>query len=205
MKSFVLKLHKRDSYIEGENILYNIPIIDAFGIVAYTYYNGIISSGEENNIVIKDKKLILGGYAEIYDQMEELSILTVSYCAIRDYSLLFSNILRINTELATRLGMYYYEAEKAFENEAWLTYSLMCGAIYEGLLYFNDIKEKTFYENIEKAYEINIIEEKEKEIMHSAREHRNLVHANKYNTEYVSRKSAVDMRTTMDNLIYRLG
>jgi hypothetical protein len=205
MKKFSIKLYKKDSYINGNDILYHIPIIDAFGIVSYTYYSGIISNGEEGNIIIKDKKLVLVNYAEYYKHIAEFSILTISYCAIRDYSLLFPSILKENKKLAQRLGKYYYEAEKAFEGESWLTYSLMCAAIYEGLLYFKITERVDFIQKINGAFNRSMINEKERNLMHIARQKRNLVHPNNYNQEYVLRSEAVDMRTAMDDIIHRLG
>lgn len=205
MKDFILKLHKKDAYLNKDNIVYELPITNAFGIISYTFYNGYISSGLESDFILKDGNLVLKGYAKSYSMLEDISILVINYQEIRDYKLLFPRILKENKELAERLGKYYYEGEKSFENQAWLTYSLMCAAIYEGLLYFTNTQDKSFFERIEKAYNSNIIDENEKEIMHTAREYRNLVHAEKYTKEYVSRKSAVDMRTTMDCLVYRLG
>ncbi|MGL6107242.1 DUF4145 domain-containing protein [Romboutsia sp.] len=205
MKDFILKLHKKDTYLNKNDIVYDLPITNAFGIISYTFYNGSISNELESDFLLKDGRLILKGYAKTYSRLEEISILVINYKEIRDYKLLFPNILKENNELAQRLGQYYYEGEKSFENKAWLTYSLMCAAIYEGLLYFTNTQDKSFFERIEKAYNTNIIDENEKEIMHTAREYRNLVHAEKYTKEYVSRKSAVDMRTTMDCLVHRLG
>ena len=77
----------------------------------------------------------------------------------------------------------------------------MCGAIYEGLLYGIFKNRDVFFSLIEKASQKEIIDEDTKQIMHTARELRNLVHGNNYEKPYVTRLQAMDMRTIMDKLI----
>lgn len=204
MKQFIINLEKKDAKVDGEYLVYDIPIYEAFGVTSYIYRDGCVIGFEDEGIMIKDGKLYTR-CSDILEMLEERSTLIIYYCDIRDYKLLFPKILKNNKQLAERLGRYYYEAEKAFESESWLTYSLMCAAIYEGLLYFKKIHGKDFNEKIDNACSQNIISKKEKDLMHIARQKRNLVHANNYDKKYVLRHEAVDMRTTMDNLIYRLG
>ena len=101
------------------------------------------------------------------------------------------------------MGCFYKEAELAFENGAWLSYSLMCGAIYEGLLYGLHVKGKSFLQIIKNAFSKDIIDEETSSIMYTARGLRNLVHGNKNKEPYVTRLQAMDMRTVMDKLLKR--
>ena len=106
-----------------------------------------------------------------------------------------------DSSLAKRLGEFYEKSEKAFENGAWLSYALLCGGIFEGLLLDKKVAGNIFYDKIEEAEKQLIINDLQKQIMHTARKARNILHANKYNDPYIIRKDAMDIRTTMDVLI----
>jgi hypothetical protein len=60
------------------------------------------------------------------------SRLVIHYHGIRDHELLFPQIS--DHALRKRLGEFYEEAERAFDSSAWLSFSLMAAAVYEGLL-----------------------------------------------------------------------
>lgn len=80
--------------------------------------------------------------------MNVLRIVHIYFYGIRDYSLLFP---KINKNLAKRLGLYYKEAEKCLENVLWLSYALMCGAIFQGILFSKYGSSKTYSYLIKKA------------------------------------------------------
>lgn len=128
-------------------------------------------------------------------------MLIIYYFGIRDYSFLFPHIKKKNPELAKRIGYFYEEAEKSFDSGAWLSYSLMCAAIFEGILFSKHNIKSGFNDLIEDAFKNGSIDLSTRETMHIARNNRNLVHSNKYNDKLVQRIDAMDMRTTMDRLI----
>jgi hypothetical protein len=103
--------------------------------------------------------------------------------------------------LRERLGSFYEESEASFDSGAWLSFALMCGAVYEGLLYARFKKNISFNKLIVMAKSEAIIDSEIVEIMHTARSLRNLVHAGNYSSVYVSRLQAMDMRKVMGRLI----
>lgn len=131
------------------------------------------------------------------------SKLVIHYHGIRDYKLLFPFI--VDTSLQERLGNFYREAEISFENSAWLSFMLMCGAIFEGMLFAKLGQGITFYSLINAARQINLIDADEESIMTQVRLYRNLVHAKKHSEPYVSRVYAMDARTTLDKLIKKFS
>jgi hypothetical protein len=59
--------------------------------------------------------------------------LIVHFHGIRDYGCLFP---QMGCEAMTRrVGEYYREAEICFEQSAWFSFAVMCGAVFEGLLF----------------------------------------------------------------------
>lgn len=132
------------------------------------------------------------------------SVLVVHYHGIRDYEALFPQIAELR--LRTRLGRFYEEAEITFENGAWLSFTLMAAAVYEGLLGWRlRARNQTFAQLIECSLSQQIIDQHEERILTSARESRNLVHAARFADPAVTRTSAMDMRTVMDGLIRKLA
>ena len=126
--------------------------------------------------------------------------LEIAYHGIRDHSLLFPQISGHNG-LAKRLGEFYDEAEKSFDNKAWLSYALMCGGIFEGLLIGSGCTKWNFDDKITEARGKGIIDVRQEQIINSTREARNKIHANKCNDPYILRKEAFDIMATMDQLI----
>lgn len=135
-------------------------------------------------------------------EQESVNII-IYYKGIRDYSLLFPTIISANQSLALRLGLFYEEAEKSFENSAWLSYVLNCGAIFEGLLFhkLNANEYAKFNDLIKTALEGDFINTETAQIMHNAREKRNLIHAGRYTDPFITRLEAMDIMKVMDNVI----
>lgn len=126
--------------------------------------------------------------------------LIVHYHGIRDYKALFPFVS--DEALRTRLGEFYEEAETVFENGAWLSFSLMCGAIYEGLLTAHpNVAGDSFAEMIRNAEENETLTKEDVALMEFARKCRNLIHASKSNLPNVTRIKAMDLRISMDKLI----
>lgn len=130
--------------------------------------------------------------------------LVIHYHGIRDYTDLFPRIS--DAQLRIRLGQFYEEAERTFENGSWLAFALMASAVYEGLLGWKlNSRSEPFAKLIAEAHQQGLIDTHEAQILGTAREHRNLVHASRFESPWVRRADAMDMRTTMDGLIRKLA
>lgn len=177
--------------------MYTIPILPAFcveyfvaQIGALTYYQDKCDIITNNTITCKAE----------YSTAEFEKKIIIYYHGIRDYSLLFYWVTE--QQLRERLGMFYREAENDFDNGAWLSFALMSGAIFEGILYSKILgSSKTFHDMINYAHSNNIIDGKTKDIMHNVRQFRNLVHSNMYSSMYITRADAMDIRSILDKVI----
>jgi hypothetical protein len=130
--------------------------------------------------------------------------LVIHYHGIRDYKRLFPMITDL--QLRARLGQFYEEAERTFEDGSWLAFALMASAVYEGLLGWKlNSPSLNFASLIDAAEKQGLIQSHEARILHAAREQRNLVHASRCETPWVDRADAMDMRTTMDSLLRKLA
>ncbi len=193
--------------LKETDLIFKIPLLPAYAI-EYTEFSVPDQLNENQKRLIEGKNYFIENNKLIWKYFEPpLFIvdakyrLTVHHHGIRDYKLLFPYIE--NDILKQRLGDFYREAEIAFENAAWLSFALTCGAIYEGILFSISQKDSTFNILIKDAGKLGIIDEKESEIMHVVRKLRNLVHGNQYIQPYVSRLQAMDMRTVMNKIIKR--
>ena len=179
-------------------ITYNIPSLSAYAIDhSDVLINGLGSHQEGVDYEINGNQLIWNDQTSI-DPHDKVR-LVIHYHGIRDYRLLFPNVADPN--LVERLASFYEEAEKDFRSGAWLSYALMCGAIFEGLLYAMLNVNKTFNELIQDALASGRIDVQTSIVMDKTRNFRNLVHANRYGQPYIARAEAMDIRTIMDKLI----
>lgn len=185
----------------------NSGVLDGYGVVELTIeipllpalsvqYVEVSDNYYTKDEMLDDTRLRLTSLCPF--QFHNSARVIVHYNGIRDHSLLFP---WINDEsLRKRLGEFYEEAEKGFDNASWLSFSLMCAAIFEGMLFAKGVSG-LFQEQIDKAASAGIIDNRMKNIMHQVRGFRNLVHANNHSKTYVSRASAMDIRSVLDNLI----
>ena len=187
------------------NMPFTIPTLPAYAI-EYSEFSASDQMGSGQKVFVEDKdfeiegdKLIWKNYEEPLLKASTVYRLTVHYHGIRDYSMLFPHVL--DKDLRERLGTFYEEAEIAFENGAWLSFALMCGAIYEGLLYSLYSKNMNFNKMIQKALLEHLIDNETAAVMDSTRNLRNIVHGNRFSEPYVTRLQAMDMRKVMDKLI----
>jgi hypothetical protein len=191
---------------EGTEIKFPVATLPAYAIEysEFTVRGGFYEDKElveGQDYLLQDDGVVWKGFFSPKFPGMDCYRLTIHYHGIRDYSLLFPQVSP--AELRTRLGSYYEEAETCFDGGAWLSFALMCGAVYEGLLYAQFRKDWEFRRLIQHANSTMLVDEPTAKIMDDARDLRNLVHANRYATPYVSRKQAMDMRTVMDKLIKR--
>lgn len=178
---------------------FDIPILDAFAVehfqVQFLLDNGRLCIGKST---LRNRCLTIEGPA--LARMAEYEItLTVHFHGIRDYSLLFPWVSE--AKLRSRLGDFYREADAAFDSASWLSFSLMCGALFEGILYARTNTNDSFSNLIATAESSGDIDSDTAQIMHKVRGYRNLVHANRYNTAFVTRADAMDTRTVLDRLL----
>ncbi len=180
-------------------VVFKVPTLPAYAIEHSDFsINGLGSNKEGDEYVITGDEVL----REAADVAATDSLrLLIYYHGIRDYRLLFPSIADL--ALVERLAKFYEEAEKNFDNGSWLSYVLMCGAIYEGLLFAKLNVNKNFAALISDAQASDLIDIdiETVNVIDRARNFRNLVHANRYHEVYVSRADATDMRTTIDKLI----
>ena len=127
--------------------------------------------------------------------------LAITYTGIRDYSLLFPHVK--NEALRNRLGQFAEEADKAFDEAAWMSFVLMAGAVIEGMLMARFGKKLGFYDLINQAGDKGILSPEEQAQAHQVRDARNLVHAGRFEKPFVDRKLAMDTYIVYDRLLKR--
>ncbi|OOR20552.1 DUF4145 domain-containing protein [Bacillus cereus] len=177
-----------------------IPILPAFSVVYFSIEcEGDLVFSVTRDEIHDDILTIESDRSDLFDS-EYLSVV-VHYNGIRDYSLLFPWVEKDG--LKHDLGLFYEEAEKNFDQGAWLSFALMCGAVFEGMLYdkLGYPSKNNFNNMINVANDRNIISEHQKNIIDKVRESRNRVHCNKFDLPYVSRTDAMDMKSLLDRLI----
>jgi hypothetical protein len=200
MKSKLINLtHNKKKWIIDENKpeLYHIPIptINAYSI---EYITAILSGKilELSVDCVKEKCI------EIFSRinLNEVEIkLQIYYHGIREFELLFPSVN--NQKLRIRLGEFYKESELAFDNGAWLSFVLMSGSIFEGVLYSLINKNETFQKLIDQALSNGLITTYESNIMHKVRNFRNLVHSSRYDEPFVPRADAMDVKRLLEDFI----
>jgi hypothetical protein len=176
--------------------VFKMPLLRAFAIEYFKLQFGALSTFPDSRDSIQEDELIITTDDSI-DDME--CWLTIYYHGIRDYALLFPSVTPLS--LQERLGEFYREAEIAFEAGSWLSFMLMCGALYEGILHHKLQSYDTFNILISKAANNSMIDSETKRIMNIVRNYRNLIHANKHETRFVSRADAMDARIVLDKLL----
>lgn len=192
--------------------IYRVPILPAYAIeYAILKVHEFSDENPKKDLILGKDFAIEGQYVkqENCSSISFLSknvhpVLIIHYHGIRDYSFLFPAVQ--NSERAERLGKYYEEAEKAFDNAAWLSFNLMCGAIFEGLLcdYLDD--EKAYFSDmIKTALKKEVITTSESEIFSSINDMRNLVHLGRIKQKFVTRADVMDSRKLLDDMIIRFS
>ena len=207
MKSIVFELdinHSKSTYIlDGKSNVYtfHLPLAPAYAIEYYTIHIGSLSGfpNAENELIGNTLTLSL---PYTLDDKDDCRI-TIFHYGIRDYSLLFPNVSPL--DLKNRLGEFYREAEITFDSASWLGFALMCGALFEGILYFSLKKNNKFIDLISNARAQNIINSEEEKIINKVRDARNLVHANKHQDPYITRLDAMDIKITLDKLLNKVS
>ena len=187
---------------------YLVPVLSAYAIeYAELIVPPDLDGAQETRILIdhgfeiNGNKVLWHSYRQpMFGDYEP--ILIIHYHGIRDYKLLFPSIssdIRMQ-----RLENYYEEADKCFEAGAWLSFMMMCGAVFEGLL-FDRIGSSKFKSLITKAAKQKLITDHEQSLMDKVREYRNIVHLDNSEDTYVSRTDVMDTRKVLDTIIQRFS
>jgi hypothetical protein len=154
-----------------------------------------------------DRIIFLNPLTSPFLQMEgglSSSRLVVHHYGVRDYALLFPKVS--DPSMKTRLGEFYEEGEKVFESGSWLSFALMAGAVYEGLLASClGVAGGSLSDLIAKAREKQIVDDSSVRILAAVRQARNLVHPSKHREARISRTQAMDIRKVLDRLIRALS
>lgn len=180
----------------GNVYAFKLPLLLAFAIEYYTLQFGALSTfPSDGDSLVGDTLTVTVMYP--LDDMD--SRVAIFYHGIRDYRLLFPTVT--SATLQARLGEFYREAEAAFDSASWLTFMLMCGALFEGILFFKLGVNQSFNQLIQAAIANGTIDATTASIMNTVRGHRNLVHANRHTEAYVTRAEAMDTRITLDRLL----
>lgn len=183
---------------DGKVSKIELPVLRAFTVAHFEIR--LRGNSNEGFAFFEDPHIIWNDPPEKPSDQDEI-LLTIHHHGIRDYMELFYWIQ--NRKLVDRLADYYQEAEAAFQSGSWLSYALMCGGVFEGVLLekVGASKRNNFYDLIEKAKEERFITDWQKELFHKAREARNLIHANLYEKEIVDRKTAMDLKVALSTLL----
>jgi hypothetical protein len=210
--TFLLSQHEAEQTDPPFNVwrmIYFVPTLPAYSI---EYAEMRVSSGIdgvspttlilERDFSINGKRVVREGVSDSF-LANEIPLLIIHYHGIREFSGLFP---AVSNDQADRLGRYYSEAESAFESGAWLSFSLMCGAIAEGLLMCSLQKRNWAFEGlIDEAEKSSIITSDEAGILRRVKEFRNLIHMRRCDEPYVERKDAMDMRKVIDDVIKKFS
>ena len=153
-----------------------------------------------SSAIVNDRVIIPGVNKLINMLRPSTPVLTVYHFGIKDYSLLFPEIM--DSALKTRVGLFMEEADKTFEQEAWLSFVVMAGSVFEGVL-SNLIADygSTFGTLVNKVSELKILDEYEISILKDAVKFRNHVHAGKFKEETAARQDAMNIRVQLDQFI----
>ncbi|MEW8459005.1 MAG: hypothetical protein AB2653_01720 [Candidatus Thiodiazotropha endolucinida] len=206
MKSTIFKLTNPiyeivDNQFQQFDEIYKVPTLPAYAILNHDLNRNapdIDGLNNTTNYEIIEDTIRIKNVDPIPEGLTTICSLTLFYAGIRDYSLLFPHIN--DPKLKERLGQFAEEADNALQNGSWMSFTIMAISAIEGLL-FNEIGNKKLKQLIDKAHKIGILNNNEKELLHSAREVRNRVHAGLFEQPLADRISSTDLYVLYDQLI----
>ncbi len=208
IKTFELDTNQITTNITNQEQIFKINVLPAYAIdYAILYLNGQGNPIDNTSIIITNDKIVWKIDPAIGNTIDHSDTcwLEIRYYGIREYNLLFPKILVSEPDRAHRLGLYYEEMEKCFDDGAWLSFMLMAGAIFEHLLYFTtQMSKNALYDLSIEAKSRSIITNSEFDIIDKTRKYRNAVHCNKLSEPYVERKDAMDARSLIEKLILKI-
>ncbi len=180
---------------------FRLPGLDAYALSYATLnYNGVSHPVDGNHFLIKESTLV--STKEQFERSDRLGLI-IYYHGIRDYSALFPQVKANEPERAERIGRFYEEAEVSFDAGAWMSFMLMSGAIIEHLLFHKVMNSKinSLCRLTVEARRLDYINNDEKSLIDEIRASRNVIHCDRLDEEYISRKQAMDVRTLVEKLM----
>lgn len=215
MKTIRFDLDKciaKPSQFDAPTAKYLVPTLPAFAIEyavlktpQYYFESHPRELTEGRGFHIEGDIVVLHSYTPNIFEEDTSPILLVHYHGIRDYRLLFPAVS--TPERKQSLANYYEEADKCFEAAAWLAFMLMCGAVFEGLLFdrIGSASTHKFNDLIRKAHSTSMITADEAALFDTVRQYRNIVHLNQADKASVSRADVMDTRKILDVIVTRLS
>jgi len=115
---------------------FEVPTLPAYSIINHTI-DGTSVNVDAGTFALESE--VVGSCVKIpgVDRFKStffpsVPVLTIYHFGVRDYSLLFPSIK--NDELRIRVGCFMEEADKTFEQGAWLSFVVMACGVFEGVL-----------------------------------------------------------------------
>lgn len=195
---------KNKSGFEESFVEFKVPTLPAYSITNHSIDGVNINvdgvTTPTASVIVNDRVIIHGVNKLINTLRPSTPILTIYHFGIKDYSLMFPEIN--NSVLRKRVGLFMEEADKSFEQEAWLSFVVMAGSVFEGLL--SDLLgdyDSTFGKLVSRVDELNLLDDYEVSILKDAVSFRNHVHAGRYEEKTAERKAAMGIRVQLDQFI----
>jgi len=125
----------------------------------------------------------------------------ITYIGIKDYRDFFAFVEE--DKVRQRLAEMFEEAESAFENQMWFSYTIVAGAVCEGILFsvLQAGKSVPFKPLIERAKKNQVISLTQANILHKVRNLRNIIHPSNYEEPNITRPVAMDLKILIDELL----
>jgi len=201
-------LHETDDHgFPKSTAIYRIPTLPAYAISHYTVNIEKISDElfSQYHDSYEGEYVHISGLTELDEHRQAYAKPTfqINYLGILDYKKLFPHFR--SDSLRERAGQFMEEADKAFDNSAWMSFLMMAGAVVECVLF--DLLKKstaskaTFGQLTKDVKNISVLDENDVKTIFGMVEARNLIHAGRYETPFVGRKLAIKTRLTLDNLL----
>ncbi|WP_281560652.1 hypothetical protein [Thalassomonas sp. RHCl1] len=194
-----------DNIKEPPARIYKIPTLSAYAVQS-SHIEGAPTDIEEASVGVQHsiEGDLLRWYGDCWmglDWRMSQPHLRITYIGIKDYENLFPYVQP--EPLKQRLAEMFEEADKAFENELWLSFTTIAGGVCEGILssVLRAGKGLNFSQLINRAKENSIITEQQASTLDDVRKLRNIIHPNRYNEPNISRPVAMELRILIDELM----
>jgi hypothetical protein len=210
-KIFVIERPTRiPNQSEAPEAEYRLPVLPAYAIEyaelrVTSSWDGLGQTVllEGRGLKMDGDKIIWTSYKPgIFGEPAPITLI-VNYHGIRSYELLFPTVR--SSERLDRLAKFYEEADKTFEEGAWLSFLTMCGAVFEGLLFDRLNQDFTYDELAKEALTQKVINYSEYMALERVRVLRNRVHIGRADEAYPVRADAMDIRKVLDDMIVRFS
>ena len=206
-------IERQDPLFSRVDEIYTIPTLPAYAIVSHSldYQSAVGLHDHIGNVhtdIFKDTVRIKSVPARLPTESRR-AIITIQYAGIRDHSLLFPSVE--NADLKIRLGEFAEEAENAYANGSWMSFTVMAISAIEGLLsdafgepikawdkrdVRGDLARLILY-----AIEKGALDANEGALLDGARKVRNRIHSGRFSEPLANRSSATDMYVLYDRLL----